>query len=359
MPFKYLGKALAAISQTSADKVDAAAARISAMSWEQISSLNSRLDMGWLRMKISNDHLMRGAGSDAEQRADLADFRRGALLAQELAGLRPDATFENGRSTILNTTIPASTVTGFYLKASAWAFASHTECNLLMTHWNEALMMAANARLTAGAALYSADNACRALVTKWFGAGNPLKVVRVLEDVCIGANTRLCGICYEGHGVGEMARWRVKLQENSYNQFPRVVNYNLQDYGWSAPTSAMHQSIGFTHKFFDQHCKGTMLRPHITQTLEMNCTRGGAMLHEMTHRFARTEDVTVPRPLIARINANLLAAGITVRTVSDPLLGYGPPVCAMLASEAPELALNNADSYRLFAEDAFYAKPFS
>lgn len=75
-------------------------------------------------------------------------------------------------------------------------------------------------------------------------------------------------------------------------------------------------------------------------------TRGGAIVHELTHNALSTADETCTPNIVA----NLSARGKNNHFEDC----YGTDICTALAVVDQNRALNNADNYRLFCEDAQY-----
>ncbi len=351
--YTYLGKALAAISRDP-NKADIAAKLIGQMPKGDISKLNDQLNLGWVSYATWDVATVQGAGGN--QKGVAADLKRGAMLLQILTRVPVTADFENANNIIRNVVLSPPAGAGYYLKPSALAFASQQECDIIKSSWSEAVDMLSNARITAGAARYANDKACKEIFTKWFGKNDPLAVVQTIERTIAGVLTKQCGVCYQGARVATMGNWAIKLVEKAHLTSASEVIHNTAEFGWSAPLGANDEAIGFTDQFFNE----TLFRrlgPHDVNSTEMGVTRAGAMVHELTHRFARTADTHVGPSVAGRIALIMKNKG-RGQTVSPTLKAYSPLVCWALAEAAPDLALNNADNYRLFCEDAYYFKPF-
>lgn len=348
MSFKYIGRALAAINRIDAVRGDWAAYRIGRMTQADISTLDSNLDAGWLAVN------MRNVATHGSTRGEVADWRRGAQLMQRLTGVAPTASFDEGAAkTAIRTAnigmhpLPPG---GYYLKASTWAFATRGERTQLEQAWADAavaiqwgILIAQRARAGAGAA--------RTLYLKWFALADALAVEATLATVQNGIAANLIGVCYQGNGIADGNGWPIKLRELSNSNQATEVSIG-SGWGWSAPVISMHHAIGFCPDFFNQNSKLRMTRAHNVTSREMSVTRYGAMVHELTHRLAATRDVDVPNAVYTHLGRPLPAPNARAK-------GYGPFTCAGLAAAAPADALVNADNYRLFCEDAVYAKPLA
>ena len=118
------------------------------------------------------------------------------------------------------------------------------------------------------------------------------------------------------------------------------------EFGFAAPGG--RRILGFQNKFFDVN--STVVRRTQLHTIAtaggLECSRAGAVVHELSHVFLDTKDEKLP-------NAAYLVLGRAVPTGSTGRHdSYGPFACAGLAQAAPDIALTNADTYRLFCEDA-------
>jgi hypothetical protein len=351
MAHTYIGKALAAISRLDVDKSEWAAARIHSMSAADVKRLESDLDYGLLSWKMRGVEVMGGSS-----RTEIADWRRGAQLMQKFSNQALTADFDEsqckGIIRAAGTGTFAPPVGGYYLKPSALAFASSSERAALKAGWEEGVDALRFAYQTAMWARHGGDAACTALVRKWFGTGDIDAVVEVLAQTLRGTATYLVGVCYQGLGAAVAAGWPLKLKERAGGMHAEEAGISGPEWGWSAPRGAQHQAIGFGSKLFNDNTRLRMVRAHDVTSREMGVTRGGAFAHELTHRFAQTVDVDVP-------NAVYVGLGRAVpASEAARAKGYGPFTCAGLGAHAPDLAVTNADNYRLFCEDAIYAKPF-
>ena len=108
-------------------------------------------------------------------------------------------------------------------------------------------------------------------------------------------------------------------------------------------------------KFFnDALTSGQPTALHVlTDRDAMEISRGGAILHECTHLFAETHDV--PLGTIPDWGTLLGRVGVMQPTKKSNLSekAYGPQICSEVARLSGASAAKNADSYRLFCEDAF------
>jgi hypothetical protein len=351
MAYNYIGKALAAISRLDLDKSEWAAARIHSMSTADVKRIDGELDYGLLSWSMRNVQLSQGA-----TKVEIADWRRGAQLMQKFSNQAMNAKFDEGECKgIIRAAGTGSfilPVSGHYLKASALAFASSSERAALKAGWDEGVEALKFAYQTASWARYGDVPACIALVRKWFGAGDINAVLEVLAQTLRGTGTHLVGVCYQGSGAAAAGGWPIRLKERAGNVQAEDATVSGPEWGWSAPTSAQHQAIGFGAKLFNENTRLRMVRAHDVTSPHLSITRGGAFAHELTHRFAQTIDVKVPDAVYRGLQRPVPAPGAARAS------GYGPLTCAGLGAHAPELAITNADNYRLFCEDAIYRKPF-
>lgn len=350
MAYEYIGKALSAISSISCEKADWAASHLSDLRGGELSSLDRQLDFGLLAFKMRKvETIMGGAG-----KSEIADWRRGVELLQRLNGTEANAAFDEQacRRFIINFNTNTRPVqpSGFYLKASNWAFASDAERAWTREAWREAIDALLFGARTAMLAQVDAGPA-RTLLEKWFGMAAPAAVEAKLMQVLAGANAKLIGICYEGNNASGGGRWPIRLRELA-GGFAAAEVHASSAWGWSAPQAAMHLAIGFGPDFFNDKTRKSLVRAHDPTLNEMEVTRGGAVAHELTHALGRTLDVDAPDAVYLHLDLPLPEPGKRVKA-------YGCLVCAALGAVAPDLAITNADNYRLFCEDAVFSKPLA
>lgn len=332
MPKQYLRKALEVLSQRNRGPTlcDVVAQRLTAAGAGEVRAVDSHLDFGWLAYQMRGVYLP--VGESPQKRADM---RRAAMLLVRVlshghapAGLQP-ASWDDGHLRAVFThyasSVPGLAGTGYYLRGSFWAFSSHDERVWLENAWREAGEMVA-AGLDVARSHAQADVN---IVIRWFGEHQQVSVLRRLRLIQDGMIGRLLGIGYQGTGVDPAADYR----EIGEQALATKVERNDDEYGWAAPTIANVSALGVCVKFFRQNLTATSPRSwHDTASAHTEVSRGGALMHEISHRHAATDDRTMP----------------------DGNAAYGPRRCHALARAAPQDAVLNADNYRLFCEDAFY-----
>ncbi len=349
MAKKYIAKALTYLSArpNGPQLCDNIAQHLNAMSSADVNRVDAALDFGWLKWEMRNVQIVLG-----ETREELADKRRAALLVAKVLALdmaavqnaeswdesNYRAVFEAG-SQVAQLGRP-----GYYLKGSFWGFSSHSEREWTRQAWIEAdelLRAAINAIGTA-----SVDRAGTTvestLLTRYFSRPRVGGVLRNLMNIRNGMRHSTIGITYQASGL---------LQSSGYREYgPQVTAERLtvdpksSEWGWASPQGAMHNNMGFGDRFFifnETAIRRRALHSYQTPGV-MEVTRGGAIVHELSHRYARTDDVGLLEATFTYVN----------RPFQAGRKGYGPFTCWALAQSAPELAVTNADSYRLFCEDA-------
>ena len=351
MAYSYIRKALTLISRVPRSgplTCDWIGSILSAMDDLAVAALDTKLNFGWLR------YTMRNVDRGATAREDLADVRRAAKLLVMLrsadGATAEDAnTAEGWNEGELNALMrrladrnAPDIGNGYYLRGSFWGFASQSELRWLAAAWDEA---AAMTRVAMRVAVRAASNqrADQDLVRKWFGASSPAALHRKLKQLHDGMTTRRVGITYQGPGVARNTGNR-RYQELTD---PGAAEDLQEDARWGWQSTGIRK-IGVCRKFFNDQTRQNLPRLHATSSREMEVTRGGALVHELTHRYLDTEDVEVPNSVYAFLGRPAPGPG------QDRALGYGPFTCHGLASVEPALALKNADSYRLFCEDAVF-----
>ena len=160
---------------------------------------------------------------------------------------------------------------------------------------------------------------------------------KTLAKIQAGMRHDSVSIAYQGMGVPANERYK----EFSGNG-ERELRANTQEVGWSNQGG---RCIGFGANFFLPDQTAIARRtPHELQTIDLEATRGGALLHELSHYYAKTKDEILPAEAIILLgksperNRNAAA--------------YSPKSCWALAKTDRLKAANNADTYRSFCEDA-------
>jgi hypothetical protein len=349
MAYTYLQKAFSRLSQMANPDgpklCDRVSMVLSGRTSAQVSSANDGLNFYLIgaRLRIAG-----ASTSDETSRADLLDLRRVAQLVKLTLPIPAGAAAadaDSWDSTALSryirlfANVAAPAGTGYYYKGSYWAYSETADRDWTRAAWTEATaMVTAGLTVVNGAA---APGAHRTLFEKWFGAGADRNAVRdKLEDTQQGMNGNRVGLAYNGSRVTNTG-YREEAPSNSGS----TCSANNDEWGYASPQGAMHNNVGFGAKFFNSaNTVITRTTPHTTVAGNgMEVTRGGAIVHELTHRYARTEDVRLSDAVYRHIN----------RPVPVPRnFGYGPYTCYVLAQADRALAVNNADSYRIFCEDA-------
>lgn len=349
MGYRYIGRALATISRLSCETADWAACRLTVMREPEIFALNLRLDYGLLAFSMRKVETYGGGA----QRPEIADWRRAVELLQRLSGANASASFDEQacREFVMTFNAPAQPSRGVFLRPSFWAFASSNERAWTMAAWREA-MEAMRCGLRTAMIAQQRAGASRTLVERWFGAGQAGIVAERLRTILTNANSTLVGICYEGIGAGAAGAWTTRLREFAGDQMASEVRMSAE-WGWSAPQGATHQSIGFGAMFFNENTRKCMVRVHDASVSRMDVTRGGAVVHELSHRLGKTLDVMLPDTVYQHSGKAL------PKKEKERKVGYGTLACATLGQVEPTLATKNADNYRLFCEEAVYTKPAS
>lgn len=109
-------------------------------------------------------------------------------------------------------------------------------------------------------------------------------------------------------------------------------------------------SFSMGKNYFNNETRETVTQAHDPANGTMNVTVGGAIVHELTHLALKTLDQTLPNAVYGYLKMPIPANGNNAQAL-------GPKGCAALTVVAPDLAIENADSYRLFCEDACLIKP--
>lgn len=224
-----------------------------------------------------------------------------------------------------------------YLAGSFLLYATQTERDQAMQSIPEAIaLLRAGALAIEAMSPVGADpNASRTLFHRWFGVQAPQGVAMAksrIEQTIAGLATGVC-FNYAGANVGTN---RYSLGEMGFNTsnvtLPGAVRRGMD---WGSAKATVGPYILLESKFFvGAETTGYRLtQHHANDSPEMEVSRGGAVLHEATHVFAATHDERFAPPASAQ--------------------AYGPRLARRLAANEPAKALKNADTYRLFCEDAY------
>lgn len=243
------------------------------------------------------------------------------------------------------TTLPSRP--GHYLGGSYWAYSEHNDRVKTRDAWNEAAEL-----LRAGIRVASAidDSIVNAnLFRRWFGNASAAVVTNALRLTLTGLTSQCTGVGYasqptQGNPLG--------LIETGFadDSSPSDIKPD-PDWG-SAKAGTAYMCLG-TRFFSAIETRVQPTRLHVLDDmLVMEVSRGGAVLHEATHLFARTQDVR-----LSHVQNGII---FTRLQVTQPLTkkahehkAYGPKICHELAQVSGDDAAKNADNYRLFCEDAF------
>jgi hypothetical protein len=228
---------------------------------------------------------------------------------------------------------------GMYLGPSFWAYSDHADREQAKAAWAEgANLLKAGIRALSLAQDTRADN----LYRRWFGDSLRTSVQAVLDRVKVGLASTAVGLAYSGE---KAAVDSCDIEEEGFAGDGRVAGVHAGD-GWGVGKYQI-PVIGLERKFFSaQETTGPRSELHgLRREDGMQVSRGGAVLHECTHVFANTVDAYCN-------DAVYQQAGLLVPTGGNRAQGYGPFTCSAMAIADAASALTNADSYRLYCEDA-------
>jgi hypothetical protein len=224
---------------------------------------------------------------------------------------------------------------GMYLNSTFWAYAEHADREQAKKAWDEAEWLLQSAYVVASDPDAGNDGA---VFDRWFGA-NRVQVVATIATTLGGMQQRCTGLSYAGLRVGANPYRIVEMGFNGDGD----INYAVPRAEFGSGHSRFPGYLQFETKFFNPaKTSAQRITAHTPQGLEMEVSRGGAVVHEATHLFARTEDVTVAQAVFNHLNIQAIPGQ----------KGYGPKACEGMAQVQRDGAVRNADSYRLFCEDA-------
>src|ERR1700753_4286434 len=187
------------------------------------------------------------------------------------------------------------------------------------------------------------DQAAAALVTQWFGTANQVTLSTKIETLLTSILTGCVGVCYMGNGVqaaGAYCESGLRQTAVQLSNFPTGT-----EVGFAQPGGG--RAIGFFNRFFPGNTAvARRTTAHTPTATALGCSRAGAVVHELSHVFLNTLDVVLPTATCAHLNMAPPAQG------APTIKAYAPKACTALAATRPDLAMDNADTYRLFCEDA-------
>lgn len=321
MAYEYIGKALCALPKPNADKnlPEWVARKLNALGEEAARKLDDALSLNVI-----------------DARKALAGKVRAGRMLRRLGNDPTPVTFENCELAIRAFNPPAAAAAGVSLNASFWGFANTVEREWMRDALNEAKRMALCARY----AFNTSD--AKPLVVKWFGAldaAQTTRAIKVFDAVSNGVDTNSFLFTYLGAGL---------RRNDSYEEGRREwgVLKPSQD-GWGFCENG---TLAVTAKFFEAGQTAVAPQRVDGNAVASKVTRGGAILHELTHKFSQTVDFAYDVQVF--FNARQRGLGVPGEMPQDRRT-YGPVLCTALAARNPEHAITNADNYRLFAEEAF------
>lgn len=357
MPKTYIAKALTALSLNHSDLCENIAQSLNAMPSSRVNSINKDLDLGWLSWSMRNVYVPPHSSRD-----EIADKRRAAMLLvkifkfkSEIAGLAES--WEQGnwaRVFAAAKEVKPPRPTGYYLKGSFWGFSNHSEREWTRQAWNEAGAMiheGIQAAYWASIQHEKAENgASREIFMRYFGVLDrntgmqKLQTVQeTLRKIQNAMRSRYVGFSYQGMGVPPGTKYK---EAGIGNGGSTQVLAQQDKWGDSNPAC-----IGLAVKFFlpDQTAIGRN-KQHNVQRVEHGVSRAGALVHELSHHYAGTQDRKLPDDSIKC----LFETGWVKAVDPENNIAYGPTACWALArsSQFSHYSLDNADSYRCFCEDA-------
>jgi len=229
---------------------------------------------------------------------------------------------------------------GPYLGSSYWAYSKHAERIKTRQAWPEAIQLVRAGKRVAE----SATLAHRAIFARWFGNSATQAAIDVLNLTLNGLENECTGVGYAGpHAQGNL----LDLQEVGFAGDGRASDVKPGP-AWGTAQGSIPGYICLESKFFDDAATSGLRSVAHTTTGGMEVSRGGAVLHEATHLFGKTADVRLDDQVFTQLN-------IVREAKHADEKAYGPKVCAAFAIAQAVDTVRNADSYRLFCEDAYAA----
>jgi hypothetical protein len=330
---------------------------------EAVATVSRRLNTGWtdwLGRRLHQDRaLLANLGKQLAKEKD-ATTRGEALMKQLVPAFVTWYQTEDSPQ-------PPLQQHGPFLMPSFWAFASRSEIHSTLAAVDEAFGQIGWGITVATRARMDGSQAA-ACVRRWFGRTPGSEVAQRLKQLRDKMATENTPITYQGQGLADNLK-EPKLKElvdiGNQEAAPRIGG----EVGWGA---LARQRIGFTGEYFKFNTRQLQSLQNIDDLGLGVVTRGGAIVHEMTHVHLATKDTdvfashgkAVVEQLLTRIpnrkfvvtEAPAAEGGFNSKVNGKEALGYGPRLCRFLAELSPEKALENADSYRLFCEEANFIR---
>lgn len=330
-PYPHIAKALAFVSgnpDNASHYNDGLCRRLAALSGAELGALDDRLNL-WLWYQR---HAMTHAGADVQR--DVEKRRAVLLMSRLVEGRLPtdqdvthdsDTVHEQFLALRQRIELPVAPVPGgralFY--GSFHAFATEAEMQQVLAAVARAQEMVQWAQYAAAAR--------QPVFLKYFPAAARDDAVHVLKRV---GETLAAGTTYFLYRGPNARGNTIEYHERGGVGFELVAPYH-DEWGFK-PGGDVHDMIGLGVSFFEGS-KVHLAAAHTKFEDWKSCvTFGGALVHELTHLAAATQDIKVSEK------------GAFAR--------YGPNDCMVLLRDMPMQTVQNADSYRLLCEDADFAK---
>lgn len=304
-----------------------------------------------LSFSVKSIGLMPSPGYSVAERIDM---RRASFLIHKTVqpGLPSPANFDgNAHEQYISAAKTANRAmpvrAGPYLGGSYWAYSEHNDRVKTRDAWTEAAeLLRAGIRVASTTANVTVN---ANLFRRWFGNASTEVVLQALRSTLTGLTSQCTGVGYanrttQGNPLG--------LTEGGFAGDGGASSVGPDGAWGTAKTGKPHMCLG-TKFFSETDTHGQPTRLHVLDDLSiMEVSRGGAVLHEATHLFALTNDMPLANIKDGVIFARLqVAQPLTQKAQASK--AYGPKVCHALAQVSGADAAKNADSYRLFCEDAF------
>lgn len=236
--------------------------------------------------------------------------------------------------------------------AESWEYASAPERTLIEPAVAKARRLLGQAYQ--GVQAVTADSRSKANFVKWFGTTDTDKIELVKGNIQ-AMYTRLLAITLKVYYRGSGCRNHLSdIPGTHYHHTQLSVDtdfgYVVPNFGQNAEPDRTHVLIGTS--FFDPaKCSEFSSDKSTLQTSDkaMVYSRAGVFVHEMAHVAFSARDIHLNQNVWTNASLRGLRPG-DANSGKTGIAGYGGRCGQILATRHPDLAVVNADNYRLFCD---------
>lgn len=238
--------------------------------------------------------------------------------------------------------------------AESWEYATASEKQLIQPAIAKAHRLLGQAYQ--GVQAVNADSRSKANFVKWFGEADAAKTELVKGNIQ-AMYTRFLAITLKVYYRGSGCRNQLDDVPGAYYHSPHVKLNADSDYGYVVPNFGGNAEPDRTHvligtSFFDPaKCSEFSSDKSTLQTSDkaMVYSRAGVFVHEMAHVAFSARDIHLDKEVWANASLRGLRPD-QANGGKTGIAGYGGKAAQILATRHPDLAVVNADNYRLFCD---------